>query len=74
MSDRRMALFMTSSDQAVAINPDAVQCVYYGPPRIKTDEAVQICFRDDSQVTVKGDIEHVAKLLGFEIPASQRPR
>jgi hypothetical protein len=67
MSERRLALFLTTSKQAVAINPDAVQCIYYGPPRIRIDGAVQICFRDGSEVTVKGDIDLVAKRLGIEL-------
>jgi hypothetical protein len=72
MSERQLALFKTTSDQAVAINPDAVQCIYYGPPRVK-DGSVQICFRDDSSVTVKGDFAVVALLLGIVLPSGPRP-
>jgi hypothetical protein len=32
MSDRRTALFMATSDQAVAINPDALQCMAFARP------------------------------------------
>jgi hypothetical protein len=73
MSERRFALFITTDGQAVAISADAVQCIYYGPPRINAVGAVQICLRDNSQVTVKGDIDQVASRLGFDLPAGPRP-
>ena len=51
MSERRLAIFVTTAGQTVAINPDLVQCLY-GPPRVPVG-AVQICFGDKSTETVE---------------------
>jgi hypothetical protein len=65
MSDRRLAIFVTTAGQTVAINPDLVQCLY-GPPSVPVGQ-VQICFGDRRTETVDGEIDRVAKHLGFEI-------
>ena len=65
MSDRRLAIFVTTAGQTVAINPDLVHCLY-GRPGVPVEE-VQICFGDKRTETVEGEIDRVAKHLGFEI-------
>ena len=65
MTERRLAIFVTTAGHTVAFNPDLVQCLY-GPPKVPVG-AVQICFGDKSTETVEGDIGRVANHLGFEI-------
>ena len=61
MTERRLAIFVTTAGHTVAINPDLVQCLY-GPPKVPVG-AVQICFGDKSTETVDGDIGRVANHL-----------
>jgi hypothetical protein len=67
MSERRLIKFVaTSTDgQIVAINPDYVRCLV-GRAR-QDSKTVSIGLGDRETIAVDGDIDSVAKRLGFQL-------
>ena len=67
MSERRLIKFVAAEfgGQIIAINPDYVRCIV-GPAR-QNSNAVSIGLGDGDSVSVEGDIDHVAKRLGFQL-------
>jgi len=67
MNERRLAVFRAAGpglDTTVAVNPDAIWYLKAGKAG-----TVAIYFSSEHSVTVSGDFNSVASLLGFGLPS-----